>query len=338
MPWKWISHNDIRVIAIVGICKNAGKTSLLNAILRSYPKEQFGVLSTGIDGEDTDTVFNIPKPKLQLPAKCLFCCDSGTLDAHGSNIRVMAAVAADNTRPLWIARALLPLSTQITGPATVSGQIALCRQLQDMGAHKVLVDGSLDRKSIALSDAVDAVAMVLGASFGNTSAVINETRRLLMLAELPVYQAEADEYTALLNAGTILVKVEGEWMESGITSLIDSSTHADKESIRADASSIFIPGAITDSVWKARRGALLAMKAQLILRHPDCLKLSFNELQNCVEKLGPTALIPFRLRGFALNSTSPQAGNPDAGQYRQAIREAFPQIRIIDIMELDDAG
>ena len=58
MPWSWISRDDIRIIAIAGICKNAGKTSLLNAILGAKPDISFGVLSTGIDGEDLDTVFH----------------------------------------------------------------------------------------------------------------------------------------------------------------------------------------------------------------------------------------------------------------------------------------
>jgi hypothetical protein len=337
MPWSWISRDDIRIIAIAGICKNAGKTSLLNAILGAKPDISFGVLSTGIDGEDLDTVFNIPKPKVQLPAGSLFCCDSATLDGHGSSVQVLASLGPDVSRPLWISRATVPISTRITGPATVTGQINISNQMLALGADKILVDGSLDRRSIALSDAVDAIAMVLGASFGTPANVIAETRRLLTLADIPVYHAEDDEYQMLLNAGTILAKTGSGWENTGIESLIGDSLANEQERISKDAPALYISGAITDRVWKARQRELRDLGAQIIIRHPDCLKLSLPELNDFLETLSPSTLIPFRLKAFAINTAGPLAGDMDAAQFRASIRESFPRLRFMDIMEINDA-
>ncbi|MDZ4121487.1 MAG: hypothetical protein U1C33_03650, partial [Candidatus Cloacimonadaceae bacterium] len=61
-------------IALIGLSKNAGKTSLLNFLIKSAPRIRFGIMSTGRDGEEQDTVFATPKPPVILSAGTIFCC------------------------------------------------------------------------------------------------------------------------------------------------------------------------------------------------------------------------------------------------------------------------
>lgn len=321
----------------MGICKNAGKTSLLNATIRANPDILFGVLSTGIDGEDRDVVFNTPKPKVHLPAGSLFCCDSDTLDSHGGGLEVLRYLPDENSRSLWVARALMPLATEITGPSTVSGQVQACRIMLEMGAQKVLVDGSLDRKSIALSSEVDATAMVFGASFGTPQAVAKEISRLLMLSHIPVYQADESERSVLLPADSVQVQTEAGWTNTGIVSLLDSDAPRNLARYLETASAIYIPGAVTDSIWKVLRGHWRERNARVVLRHPDCLKLSLPLLRDLMEHTTVQTLIPFRIESFAINTGGPLGDSMDAGQYRTFLRKEFPTLELMDIMEIQGA-
>lgn len=88
-PFSWVLDPEVRAAAIVGICKNAGKTSLLNHLLALRRDGAWGVFSTGIDGEERDTVFRIPKPAVKLDAGLIFCCDTGALNGLGSAVEIL---------------------------------------------------------------------------------------------------------------------------------------------------------------------------------------------------------------------------------------------------------
>ena len=48
--------------AIAGLSKNAGKTTLLSALI-AQTEEKIAVTSIGLDGENTDAVTLTPKPR-----------------------------------------------------------------------------------------------------------------------------------------------------------------------------------------------------------------------------------------------------------------------------------
>ena len=62
-----------KVLSIVGMAKNAGKTTALNYILEEAMDEGMllGVTSTGRDGESSDLVTGTEKPRVFLDAGTL---------------------------------------------------------------------------------------------------------------------------------------------------------------------------------------------------------------------------------------------------------------------------
>jgi len=337
MSFEWIQDDGMKVTAIVGICKNAGKTSLLNHLLRTHAGIRFGVFSTGIDGEELDSVFRTPKPSVELPPDTLFCCDSLSLDALGGKVEVLASLA-DIQRPLWIVRSLYQLSSMITGPASMNEQIALSQKLLQLGAEKVLVDGSLDRKSIVLSPSVDAVVLVIGASFGEPPEVERELRRLIMLASLPQYKSNPAELELLANSDEILIFDRQNWLPTGLQTLSGMEGElrilAGKNTF---LSKLYLPGAVTSSSLGHLINLLQDRDSCLILRHPDCLKLSLPDLEKLASRTFLEALIPFRIKGFAINSEGVGIASTDAAHFRSHLRASFPQLDLTDIMELTHA-
>lgn len=324
----------MRSIAIVGISKNAGKTTLLNHLLKLRTRGIWGVFSTGIDGEERDSVFKTPKPAVKLGADTIFCCDTQTLEGHGSGVSILEKLPDYSAkRQLWLAKSLVELQTEITGPASVKDQIVVLHRMQNLGAAKVLIDGSLDRKSIALSEAVDAVAAVVGASFGSISAIIDEVRRLHIMNELPVPEKPEPMAAELLASQNIHIFSEEKWQETGISSIFGNEKDV-KKLLESKIEAIYIPGAITDSVYTALRVAFARSGTRVLLRHPECLKLGLSRLERFVEENSPEVLIPFRIRAWAINSNAVGSRAIDAAHFRAKLRQAFPDLDLPDLREL----
>ncbi len=335
--FDWLGDEGIRVIALAGICKNAGKTTLLNHFLRMTEIQRCGVFSTGIDGEETDTVFHTPKPSVRLAAGQLFCCDTTTLDSHGAAVSILEKLRAGTAlRPLWLARTEVPVETSITGPSSVRAQISVLRRMQSNGAQRVFIDGSLDRKSIALSEAVDAVAVLAGASFGSVSAIRSELRRLELLNQLPrPLEIPANSaWDKFLRHSEQICARNGElWQETPLASLIGTDKEL-KDLLEGKPDALYIPGALTDGLLAKLRHLWLESGVQLLFRHPECLKLTLPKLEQFCSEFDPRVLVPFKIRSFALNSLALGAPETDADEWRQKLRGAFTHMALPDIREL----
>jgi hypothetical protein len=337
MHFDWITDGGIKTVALAGICKNAGKTTLLNHLLGSHPLLRFGVFSTGIDGEEADTVFKHPKPPVRLNAVNLFCCDTQTLEALGSEVTVLEKLACSHPdRDLWLARAENAIQTTITGPQTVRDQVFTLERLYTLGAEKCLIDGSLDRKSIALSKEVDALIVIAGASFGPIPAIAGEIRRLLLLNGLPAWDdASEDVFTRLYGSEEVMILEGSVWRQTGIVSLLGSEHKLGKE-VSGSPRAIYIPGAVTDNVLPRLTAWLREQRSELILRHPDCLKLGLAKLEVFISEFHPRVLVPFKIRGFALNSQGYGTPSIAAEEFRAKIRLQFPDLDLPDLMEMED--
>ena len=331
MDFSWISAKRYINIAIAGICKNAGKTTVLNYILANYHC-QWGILSTGRDGEPEDTLYKTPKPKVIIPQGCLFCAEAKTLLPLGSGISILTKTPFSRAnRELWIAQSEIDLKTEITGPATVCEQLACADLMKKMGAEKVLIDGSFDRKSIALSNAVDAIILSAGASFGNAQTIAEELQRLITLSRIETYKSPVLQQLATQN--NILLKYKGRWHSTGLASLISNSTKLmEILSQTAKISHLYIPGAYTSSV-NNRIGKQLS-GIQLIFRHPECIKLSSDELKHFLENQKPLTLIPFKLKAITLNPHGVGSSDLDADEMHSFLRQIFPDYPLLDVMEI----
>ncbi|MCB5272031.1 MAG: CobW-like GTP-binding protein [Candidatus Cloacimonetes bacterium] len=331
-----ITARATRNLALVGISKNSGKTSLLNAILADFPSLKWAVMTTGIDGEEKDLVFKTHKPQVSLHTGMLFCCDAQSLDALCSKIQVLSAFTHSN-RKLFLAKALQPLKTQITGPSSVLQQAKLMAHFRALGAQKVLVDGSLDRKSIAMEDAIDALILLVGASYGSIEQIITEVKRLIMLRDLPQAELSSYQFRRLKRADEILIKHKSRWQGSKIESLIQHEKQL-MELLERETKALYIPTSFTDSLYEKLAKPLAKGELKIIFRHPECLKLSKLHLQNFLKSCQVTCLIPFKIKAFALNSTAIGKDAVAADDFRQQIRAAFPDETFFDIMEIDNAG
>jgi len=177
------------IYSIAGICKNCGKTSLLNNLLTTHSSQKFGVLTTGRDGEEIDVIFGNAKPAVKLPGNTLFTSSSATMNKLGSAVEIIAKLPySAGNKQLWLLKTIRNIETEIVGPGSAETQIQIAEVMLKEGAEIVLIDGSLDRKSIAMSPKVKGVFIVTGSSFGSLDKITAELSRLYRLSRVPVYK------------------------------------------------------------------------------------------------------------------------------------------------------
>ncbi len=333
MLHELISTRSLKTIALVGISKNSGKTTLLNGILKLYPGLSWGVMSTGLDGESSDRVFKTPKPRVQLPQGAQFCADGNTLESLGSRVSILKAELYSG-RKLWFLKAEEALQTEITGPSSVSDQIHAARELHRMGAAKVIIDGSLDRKSIAFEDSVQAIVLCIGASFGTKEEIVEEVKRLDLMISIPKCHCSKYHCESLKAAETVMYGKRGQWQKTQIASLIGHEEEIGTI-LGEDPDALYIPGAYTSMLHARLYPLFKEARAQLVFRHPQCLSLSYGEISRLRRDCEVSTLIPFKVKLYALNPWAVGKHPINAEQFRKYIRTQRPLQTFIDIMELD---
>ncbi|MEG2455690.1 MAG: hypothetical protein RSC08_05480 [Oscillospiraceae bacterium] len=170
-----------RVISVIGLCKNAGKTTVLNQLIGELDDVVLGLTSVGRDGEDTDLVTGTGKPAIHVRAGTLFATAKGMLPLCPVTVEVLAVT--DVMTPLGsvgLFRALSDGAVQLAGPSSVAQLEPLSQLFCSFGAEKVLIDGAAGRKSLA--SAGGCAILCTGASLdGAMESVVAETQHVCSL-------------------------------------------------------------------------------------------------------------------------------------------------------------
>lgn len=173
-------------ISIIGLCKNAGKTTVLNALVSTLTGHPLALTSVGRDGEDTDLVTGTPKPAIWAPAGTLFATARGMLPLCTAAVEVLAVT--DVMTPLGVVavfRALTEGRVQLAGPSAAGQLEPLCRTFRAFGAERVLIDGAAGRRSPAVAGG--CAVLCVGASLSpSLDAVVAETAHVCRLFSSPV--------------------------------------------------------------------------------------------------------------------------------------------------------
>lgn len=289
-------------------------------------------MSTGLDGETQDRLFKTPKPRVILPMGAIFCADSSCLEGHGSRASILGAELFSG-RKLWYLRAEADLETEITGPSSVSEQINAAHEMLRLGAEKVLIDGSLDRKSIAFEDSVKAIVLCVGASFGSKEEIVEELKRLRLMVNISQYQFSIYRYKMLKESHVLMFRKKDRWYHTDIESLIKREDEL-RALIAENPDAIYIPTAYSSLLHAKLYPLFKNFNKEIIFRHPQCLHLCYKELFQLLRDCDIHCLIPFNVKLYALNPWAVGKSPVDAVQFRKYIRTMRPNQQFIDIMEL----
>lgn len=209
-------------MSIVGMCKNAGKTTMLNWLLAHAGRRQvLGLTSIGRDGESTDVVTGTEKPSIFVPEGTLIATARDMLRLGDITKEILVTTGIPT--PLGevvILRARSDGYVQLAGPSITAQLRGVSQQFFDLGATQSIIDGALGRKSLGARNVADGIVLCTGASYNmSMDKVIEDTANIYRIMSLP----KAETLPPQAAAGTLeqCLKEHGEAYITG--ALTDSS-------------------------------------------------------------------------------------------------------------------
>ena len=187
-----------KTLSIVGMCKNAGKTTALNWVLRQSDAGILGLTSIGRDGESTDVVTGTEKPGIFIRRGTMIATAKDMLRLGDITMEVLMTTGIPT--PLGevvIVRARSDGYVQLAGPSITAQLRTVSRYFFELGADQSIIDGALGRKSLGARAVAEGVILCTGASYHSSmEKTVADTLHIYRLMNLPKAETipEAGEF------------------------------------------------------------------------------------------------------------------------------------------------
>ena len=180
--------HSVKTMSIVGMCKNAGKTTMLNWLLEQGKLQGvLGLTSIGRDGESTDIVTGTEKPGIFVREGTLIATAKDMLRLGDITKEILMTTGIPT--PLGevvIVRARSAGHVQLAGPSITTQLKTVSKEFFDLGADISIIDGALGRKSLGARAVAEGVILCTGASYDmNMDKVVADTAHIYHLMNLP---------------------------------------------------------------------------------------------------------------------------------------------------------
>jgi hypothetical protein len=156
-------------VAIVGTAKNVGKTVTMNYLASKLSERGHvvGLVSSGRDGETTDSFTGEPKPSVIPPEGTWIATAEGVLGEAAGSLEIADVFEkAGLFGRLVLGRVRDAAPLELVGPQSAKELATVVGRLHEYGAQVVLVDGALDRVAAASPFVTGAVILSTGAAAG----------------------------------------------------------------------------------------------------------------------------------------------------------------------------
>jgi len=204
-----LKNNDAFSILFLGLSKNAGKTTALNYFLfqlQQLTTRTIVLLSTGYDGEETDAISGLPKPKIIVSAGNLFVTSQHAVELKKDELRIVDSFPFQTPFGKVIMAEAVSNTTVPVISAGNNEQIDyVLQQIKSGYSNPIfLIDGSINRKAfLTLSLPDDLVVLSAGgASSAKIDELIDELKYYITLFRVPVKKEYNENYTFLETIDT----------------------------------------------------------------------------------------------------------------------------------------
>jgi len=245
--------NKVDVVSVVGMCKNAGKTTVVNQLIKDMFNDiRFGLTSIGIDGETLDIVTNTHKPEIYVPKGTLIVTAKKTLNEGDITYRVLKVF--DFHTPLGkliLIDALSDGFVKIAGPSFNNQLEYIVDELKRFGAKKIIVDGAASRKQLAKSSICNSLILATGASYNsNINKVVQDTELVANILEMDLTN-EPELVSKVLEKSKVGLIQKDNSLINIKTDLGFESANEIFKHVNEFTTHIVINGAITDTLLKS---------------------------------------------------------------------------------------
>jgi hypothetical protein len=272
----------MQVIGIAGTAKNTGKTTTTAALIEEIKLtgKLLGLTSIGFDGEETDNVTGLPKPRLLLSVGTLVAIAEKCLAASSAEIQVLMKLGIFTPLgEIIIGRVEAAGMVVIAGPNKAHQLGEVLSQLQAWQPDIVLVDGALNR----LAPMVETRGLILATGAARTpdlECLYRETLDLCEVFQWPVLDEKLRKqfFTAGKPAGSeLLISVLD---QAGRVIVMEGKSLLGNQQVEKlmglilpTTRAILIPGIVSYTALKALLDCLLIQTVRPVLVFTDPIKL-----------------------------------------------------------------
>lgn len=334
--------DNCRTVSVVGMSKNAGKTVAVNWIIENLNSMgiSFAITSIGRDGESKDIVTNTEKPQVFLK--------KGTIIATGKEYfdlikGVEVLKVTDITSALGniiVGRITQDQFVMLAGPSTTEGLLRLIEVYEEVGVDFNIIDGALDRVSLASPTVADGIILSTGAVVDrNIEKVILKTLHRVHLLQIEQINDEALEMAKnLIDFGEVaIIQMDGSVKQLGIRTALRAG---DKILSNLDENSkyLVLPGSLMGTLIKRIVSSYRDYK-NLIIVVQDGTKIFIDHkdyLHFLRRGVDIRVVSKVEIIGITVNPYSPKGYYFDSDDFVREFKAYISDTPIIDVMNLGD--
>ncbi|MEE0771880.1 MAG: hypothetical protein UIJ87_01730 [Anaerovoracaceae bacterium] len=326
-----------KTISIVGMAKNAGKTTALNYLIEEAMDEGLvlGVTSTGRDGESTDIVTGTDKPRVFLDTDTIVSVPTQLYELADAGLEILKMTEyGSSIGQIMLCRVVSSGYVQVAGPVINASHRKMCEEMLQLGAQLVLIDGAIDRKSIAAPGTSDAIILSTGAVLSRSmKKVIEETAHTVGLYRLPCLEDGRDKDNIYNHLGKekLMIAGGGEIRELDLTTGLGAGKYLDSI-IDENTEYIYVPGAFTGSVVSDIAPKKLK-DITFVLKDPTRIfidSVSWGQLRK--KGLKVKVLENINVAAITVNPSAPGGYAFEHEELLRGMQEAIADIPVIDVM------
>jgi len=337
---------DARMLALVGLAKNTGKTETLAALLREHAAagRPVGVTSIGRDGEQHDVIdARIEKPRVQLQAGDLVATTGALLRASGvAHERLSRTGVRTPLGEVVLARMSKPGAVEVAGPSAAADLRSVGEEMLLLGAEQALLDGAIDRRAASSPAVADGLVMATGAILGeDIEDVVRATSEAVDLVRLPA--AGGEGAAAAAGAGgegaSSADDADGEHvtLERRLVLGAEPAEIATLLREHPRLSTLTVDGALGERFLEgllAARSERAGRELRIIAADPTKVFLSRHGTR-WYERQGITIEVrrTIALKAITVNPVAPQSHRFDSRQLRELIASDVPDVPVLDVLD-----
>jgi hypothetical protein len=312
-----------RSIAFVGICKNAGKTTVLNFLTNAFRNDfRLGISSVGVDGETRDVVTKTEKPRIFIDENMLVATSRRLLSACTCSREVLFSGGyATPLGEVVIFRAKSGGFAEIGGPSVISEAIKIKDKLISLGCEKVFFDGAFDRRSLSVATLADGIIFSTAAgNFKDIDQVAKETAAATQL--LTLKKSEIAEKITDFGVSAAFDNSQNLIDEKDIGSLLCDS----------EAKHLYFSGAVSENLFKSFLHSGRKSEKEIIVFDGSRIFLKADMLQKLQNRgLSFSVVCPLNLLAITVNPFSAYGHSFDKNEFFDVV-SACTALPVFDVM------
>lgn len=327
-----------KIISIIGMSKNSGKTVTLNHIIGEATENniRIGLTSIGRDGESEDVVTFTEKPMIFVEEGTLIATASSLLSMGDASIEILEST---NYRTaigdIIIGKVRSPGYVQIAGPRTLREVKEVADKLLGLGAEFVMIDGALDRKTPATPAISQATILSTGAVVSRDMNIVIErtlhTANTLSIPQVDEYREEIENLIS--NDKVAIIEEDGRIVDLKLKTALGKGQKI-SEHIKESSKYLVIPGSLVKSTLDDIVSSTNRYKdIAIVVNDGTKIFIEPRDYQRFI-KLGLRlrTLFQINLIAITVNPYAPSGYYFEPHLFLESMRKYIPHIKVMDVI------